>query len=155
MPLGIVTIANCLAAYARHHDMEIWLEYYSRRVFGRENVFTFSVLILGQYSHQNISISHIKLQHSHRIGIFFLVKRLNYPYCHLLPPTAGRCPPPSNHCRIFGNVQNIPENSIYLSNAFKTRIWKWKFKSPTTKCPADVSHISFREIPWLINYFFT
>ena len=68
------------------------------------------------------------LQYSHEMGILFPVKRLNYFYCHPLPPTTGYPLPLLNHPPsakgIFGNVQNILGNSIRLPNTLKTYAWE-------------------------------
>ena len=70
------------------------------------------------------------------VNIFFPIKRPNYPYYQPLSPTVGY-PPPLSDCLppsldhrqlpplppsikgIFENIQNIPENLIYLSNTLK------------------------------------
>ena len=94
-----------------------------------ENIFgniAFSRLILSEDFYQNIPISHIELQQSHAMRIFFSRKKTKLPLLspttthRRLPLAASRVPSAKG---IFENVQNIFGNSIYLPNALKTHAW--------------------------------
>ena len=130
---------------------------FGRALFDRRFVKLFSGMLhswdwfLGQDFHQNILISHMELQHSYGIGMFFLIKRPNYPYYHPLSSTAGYPPlppsaagPPLDHCQLPSSIAG-PLFATILHQGYFWKCAKYSLEfNPSTKC--SKKHISEKAI---------
>ena len=133
-----------------------------KRVFGRGNIFTFMKiwkhslgrryakiflgLIFSRHSYQNIPISHMRLQYSHGMGIFFLWKDQITSIINHFHPLQDDAKPLLFAKGIFGNIQNIFGNLIHLWNTVKNTCLKKLFSRIT------FSEILFSEMKIQTSY---